>query len=154
MLDVEKLEAILARYEGRPEDLIPILHEIQAEYRFLPKEELKEVARRLGVPQTQVFSVATFYKGFSLTPLGEHHVRVCQGTACHLEGSERLTEAMSRRLGIGPGQTTPDRQFSLEKVKCLGKCGEAPLVMVDEEYYAKVGVDRLTKILKPLRQPK
>jgi NADH-quinone oxidoreductase E subunit len=151
-MDAAKLEAILARFEGRPDELIPILHEIQAEYRYLPKEELKEVAKRLGVPQTQVFSVATFYKGFSLTPLGEHQVRVCQGTACHLEGSERLTEAVSRRLGIDVGQTTPDGRISLEKVKCLGKCGEAPLVMVDEEFYGCTGVDRLAKIIKPLRK--
>jgi len=153
-MDAAKLEAILARYEGRPDELIPILHDLQAEYRYLPKEELKEVARRLGVPQTQVFSVATFYKGFSLTPLGEHQVRVCQGTSCHLEGSERLTEAMSRRLGVNPGGTTPDGRISLEKVKCMGKCGEAPLLMVDEEYYGRAGVDKLAKIFKPLRQTK
>lgn len=153
-MDAEKLDAILARYEGRADDLIPILHEIQAEYRYLPKDELKEVARRLGVPQTRVFSVATFYKGFSLAPLGEHHVRVCQGTSCHLEGSERLTEAMSRRLGITPGQTTTDGRFSLEKVKCMARCGEAPLLMVDEEYYGRTGVDKLAKIIKPLRKGK
>jgi NADH:ubiquinone oxidoreductase subunit E len=154
MIDQEKFEAILSRYAGEPADLIPILHELQETYKFLPKEELKEVARRLKVPQTQVFSVATFYKGFTLAPRGEHHIRVCNGTSCHLHGSERLAESLSRRLGAEPGQSTKDRQFSLEQVKCLGNCDMGPLMMVDDEYYGQVGIDRLTKILKPYRKAK
>ncbi len=154
MIDQEKFEAILSRFPGEPADLIPILHELQEAYKFLPKEELHEVAHRLKVPLTQVYSVATFYKGFSLEPRGEHHIRVCNGTSCHLHGSPRLLESLGRRLGTEPGKTTRDRQFSLEPVKCLGNCDMGPLMMVDDEYYGRVGIDKLTKILKPYRKAK
>jgi len=154
MIDQEKFEEILSRYAGAPEDLIEILHELQEEYHYLPKEELQAVAQRLNVPLTQVYSVATFYKGFSLEPRGLHHVRFCQGTTCHLHGSQRLQEGVVRRLGIGPDQTTPDGQLSLERVKCVGKCGAAPVLAVDQDYFGEVGVDALAKILKPFRKPK
>jgi len=183
MIDQDRLEAIFSRYEGDPWDLIPILHEIQEECGYLPKEALQEVARRLEVPVTRVFSVATFYKGFTLapipkverrlgdpksqfyslarfypgfglSPMGRHQVHVCQGTACYLKGAGRLTEGLGRRLGIEPGQATPDLQFSLEKVKCLGNCDKAPVMTVDRDFYNRAGVDRLTKILKPYRKAK
>ncbi len=154
MIDQEKLEAILSRYEGVPEDLISVLHDLQEEYHYLPKDELKAVAERLQVPLTQVYSVATFYKGFALEPQGAHHVRVCDGTSCHLHGSQRLQEGMRRRLGIEPGQTTPDGQFSLERVKCMGKCEASPALAVDQDYFGEVRVETLTRILKPYRTPK
>lgn len=154
MIDQEKFEAILSRYEGSPEDLISVLHDLQDEYHYLPKAELQAVAERLQVPLTQVYSVATFYKGFSLKPQGLHHVRVCQGTTCHLCGSPRLQDAVVRCLGIEPGQTSPDGQFFLERVKCVGKCGAAPVVAVDQDYFGEVAVDTLTKIFKPFRKPK
>lgn len=150
----EKLEMILSRYAGSPEDLIPVLHDLQEAYHYLPQEELKAVAERLQVPLTQVYSVATFYKGFSLDPQGVHHVRVCQGTTCHLHGSQRLQEGVVRRLGIQPGETSSDGQFSLERVKCVGKCGAAPVLAVAQDYFGEVGVDTLTKIFKPFRKPK
>jgi NADH-quinone oxidoreductase subunit E len=154
MIDQEKLEAIISRYEGKPTDLIPVLHDLQEEYHYLPKDELQMVAQRLNVPLTQVYSVATFYKGFSLEPQGMHHVQVCQGTTCHLQGAQRLQEGVVRRLGIPPGRTTSDGQFSLEGVKCVGKCGAAPVMAVDHDYFGEVGIDTLTKILKPFRKPK
>jgi NADH:ubiquinone oxidoreductase subunit E len=154
MADQDKLETILSRYDGGAADLIPVLHDIQEEFNYLPKDELKIVAHRLNVPLTQVYSVATFYKGFSLEPLGVHHVRVCRGTTCHLHGGTRLQEGVSRRLGIEPGQTTQDGQFSLEGVKCVGKCGAAPVLAVDEDFFGEVGVDTLTKIIKTYRKPK
>ncbi len=183
MLEPEQLEAILGRYDLDPWDLMPILHEIQAECGYLPKEALKEVAHRLSIPFTRVFSVATFYKGFtlapiskkertlgnpgtqfyslarfhpgfSLSPMGRHHVKVCRGTACHLKGSARLLEGVTRRLGVKPGSTTPDLQFSLEQVKCMGNCDKAPMMTVDADFYNRAGVDRLTKILKPYRKSK
>jgi NADH-quinone oxidoreductase subunit E len=154
MMDQERLETILSRYEATPENLIPVLQDIQEEYHYLPKDELKVVAARLSVPLTRVYSVATFYKMFSLKPLGVHHVRVCQGTTCHLHGSPRLQEGVVRRLGIEPGHTTADGQFSLEKVKCVGKCGVAPVLAVDQDYFGEVAVDTLTRILKTYRKPK
>ena len=154
MIDQPKLDAILSRYEGGAADLIPVLQDIQDEFNYLPKDELKIVAGRLNVPLAKVYSVATFYKGFSLEPLGLHHVKVCRGTTCHLHGGTRLQEGVSRRLGIKPGETTPDGQFSLEGVKCVGKCGVAPVLAVDEDYFGEVGVDTLTKIIKTYRKPK
>ncbi|MBW1917672.1 MAG: NADH-quinone oxidoreductase subunit NuoE [Deltaproteobacteria bacterium] len=147
-MDVERLESILSRYEGYPQDLIPILQEIQDQYHYLPKDELKEVAQRINVPLTRVYSVATFYKMFSLTPKGRHQLRVCLGTTCHLKGGQRLLESMTSHLGIEPGYTTPDMQFSLETVGCLGSCAQAPVMMVDDKYYARMTIDKVPKILK------
>jgi NADH-quinone oxidoreductase subunit E len=181
MIDQEKLDAIFAAYEGDSWDLVPILHDIQEEAGFLPKEALKQVAQKLELPISQVFSVATFYKGFTLEPIdevtrrlgdpetqyysltsfypgfgrattGQHHLKVCRGTACHLKGADRVLESVSRRLKIDPGQTTPDGQFSLEEVKCMGNCDKAPMLAVDRDFYNQVGIDRLTKILKPYRK--
>ena len=154
MTSQQKLETIMSRYEGVAADLIPVLQDIQDEFNYLPEDELKVVAGRLQIPLTRVYSVATFYKGFSLEPCGVHHVQVCQGTTCHLHGSQRLQEGVIRRLGIEPGQTTRDGQFSLEKVKCVGKCGAAPVLAVDQDYFGEVGVDTLTKIIKTYRKPK
>jgi NADH-quinone oxidoreductase subunit E len=107
MMDLERLEGILNRFEGDPTDLIPVLQEIQDNYNYLPKDELKVVAQRLNVPLTQIYSVATFYKMFSLVPKGRHQLRVCLGTTCHLKGGKRLVESVGNRLGVEPA--TPPR---------------------------------------------
>lgn len=147
-MDLARLNSILEKYEGESTDLIPVLQDIQDTYNYLPKDELKEVARRLKVPLTQIYSVATFYKMFSLVPKGEHQLRVCLGTTCHLKGGPRLLQSLSNRLGIEPGYTTKDGLFSLETVGCLGSCAQAPVMMVDDKYFARVTVDKVPKILK------
>ncbi len=147
-MDAARLEGILSRYEGEPYDLIPVLQEIQDNYGYLPKDEVKEVARRLKVPLTQIYSVATFYKMFSLVPKGRHQVKVCLGTTCHLKGGPRLVDSLCSRLGVEVGYTSKDGQFSLETVGCLGSCAQAPVMMVDDKYYARVTVDKVPKILK------
>ncbi len=148
MINQPTFEAILARYESRPANLIPVLQEIQDEFNYLPKDELKVVADRLQVPLTQVYSVATFFKMFSLEPKGRHQVRVCLGTACHLRGGQRLVETVARRLGVEVGHATEDLNFSLETVGCLGSCAQAPLMMVDDKYFGRMAVDKVPKILK------
>jgi NADH:ubiquinone oxidoreductase subunit E len=148
MMDEARLDAILSRYEGEPYDLIPVLQEIQDEYNHLPKDELKVVGRRLNVPLTQIYSVATFYKMFSLVPKGEHQLKVCLGTTCHLKGGRRLVDSVSSRLGVDVGYTSKDGHFSLETVGCLGSCAQAPVMMIDDKYYARVSVDKVPKILK------
>jgi NADH-quinone oxidoreductase E subunit len=148
MINQPTFDAILARYESQPANLIPVLQEIQDEFNYLPKDELKVVADRLQVPLTQVYSVATFFKMFSLEPKGRHQVRVCLGTACHLRGGQRLVETVSRRLGVEVGHATEDLQFSLETVGCLGSCAQAPLMMVDDKYFGRMAVDKVPKILK------
>ncbi|OGP70475.1 MAG: NADH dehydrogenase [Deltaproteobacteria bacterium RBG_13_60_28] len=150
-MDQARLDAILSRYEGETADLIPVLQDIQDEYSYLPKDELKEVAKRLGVPLTQIFSVATFFKMFSLLPKGRHQIKVCLGTTCHLRGGQRLLESVGHRLGVETGYTTKDMQFSLDTVGCLGSCAQAPVVMIDDKYFARVTVDKVPKILKPFK---
>jgi len=147
-MDVTRLAQIFSRYEGDTWDLIPILQDIQDEYSYLPKDELKEVARHLKLPLTQLYSVATFYKMFSLIPKGKHQIKVCLGTTCHLKGGPRLVDSVSSRCGCEVGYTSKDGQFSLETVGCLGSCAQAPVMMVDDKYYARVTVDKVPKVLK------
>ena len=147
-MDSQRLESILSRYECDPWDLIPVLQDIQDAYSYLPKDELHEVAQRLDVPLTRIFSVATFFKMFSLVPKGRHQVKVCLGTTCHLRGGSRLVESLSNRLGVEPGYTTKDMEFSLETVGCLGSCAQAPVMMVDDKYFGRTSVDKVPKILK------
>jgi NADH:ubiquinone oxidoreductase subunit E len=147
-MDLERLEGILNRYDGLPADLIPVLQDIQDNYNYLPKDEIKVVAERLNLPLTQIYSVATFFKMFSLIPKGKHVCRVCLGTTCHLKGGQRLAESVSHRLGVDIGYTTKDMNFTLETVGCLGSCAQAPVMMVDDTYFARVTVDKVPKIIK------
>jgi NADH-quinone oxidoreductase E subunit len=147
-MDAERLEGILSKYEGEGTDLIPVLQDIQDSYNYLPKDELKVVATRLNVPLTQIYSVATFYTMFSLVPKGEHQLKVCLGTTCHLRGGQRLVDSVASRLGCEVGYTTKDGSFSLETVGCLGSCAQAPVMMIDDKYFARVTVDKVPKILK------
>jgi NADH:ubiquinone oxidoreductase subunit E len=151
-MDLERLEGILNRYDGVQADLIPVLQDIQDSYNYLPKDEIKVVAERLNLPLTQIYSVATFYKMFSLVPKGKHVCRVCLGTTCHLKGGQRLAESVSHRLGVDIGYTTKDMNFTLESVGCLGSCAQAPVMMVDDTYFARVTVDKVPKILKPYQK--
>ncbi|MEW6184227.1 MAG: NAD(P)H-dependent oxidoreductase subunit E [Thermodesulfobacteriota bacterium] len=128
------IDDIIERYPGKPESLIFLLQDIQAAYNYISPEAMTLVCDHTGVPLTQAYAVATFYKSFSLEPKGEHEIRVCLGTACHLKGGERIAESLERDLGIERGHTTEDLKFSLETVNCLGACALAPVVMIDEEY--------------------
>jgi NADH-quinone oxidoreductase subunit E len=147
-MDLERLEGILNRYDGQPADLIPVLQDIQDSYNYLPKDELLAVSERLNIPLTQIYSVATFFKMFSLLPKGRHVCKVCLGTTCHLKGGQRLAESIGHRLGVDIGYTTKDMNFTLETVGCLGSCAQAPVMMVDDTYFARVSVDKVPKILK------
>ncbi|MBM4285311.1 MAG: NAD(P)H-dependent oxidoreductase subunit E [Deltaproteobacteria bacterium] len=151
-MDETRIAQILSRYEGDPADLIPVLQDIQDEYNHLPKDELKVVSRRLNLPLTQVFGVATFYKMFSLLPKGKHQVKVCLGTTCHLKGGPRLVDSVSSRIGCELGYTSKDGQFSLETVGCLGSCAQAPVMMIGDKYFARVTVDKVPKVLKPYQK--
>jgi NADH:ubiquinone oxidoreductase subunit E len=147
-MDLERLDGILNRHDGLPADLIPVLQDIQDSYNYLPKDELIVVSERLNIPLTQIYSVATFFKMFSLLPKGKHVCKVCLGTTCHLKGGQRLAESISHRLGVDIGYTTKDMNFTLETVGCLGSCAQAPVLMVDDTYFARVSVDKVPKILK------
>ena len=144
------IDDILERYPGEPRYLISLLQDVQANYHYISEENMNLVCDHVGVPLTQAWSVATFYKTFSLEPRGEHEIKVCLGTACHLKGSQRLVDNLARALAIQPGQTTPDLKVSLETVNCLGACAIAPVAVVDETYHAKMTALKMDKILKKL----
>jgi len=150
-MDLKKVDEVINRYGADRSYLINILQDIQQEYRYLPKEALSRVVEVLGIPMTQAYAVATFYKSFSLVPRGEHEIHVCLGTACHLRGGPRLVENFERHLNIKVGGTTKDRKFTLETVNCLGACALAPLVRVDQKNYGKVTADLIPKILREYR---
>jgi len=150
-MDLTRVNEIIDKYQAEKSSLIGIFQDIQAEYRYLPKEAISRVVERLGIPLTQAYMVATFYKSFSLVPRGEHEIHVCLGTACHLRGGQRLVENFERTLGVKAGGTTQDLKFTLETVNCLGACALAPLVRVDQKNYAKVTADKITKIVKEYR---
>ncbi len=134
----DRLKKILSVFEGKKGALIPILQRVQEEYGYLPEETLARIAWFLKIPLSQVFSVATFYAHFYLTPRGDHLVRVCQGTACHVRGARDILETAQHLLGIKTGQTTEDYKYSLERVACVGSCAMAPIIMIDSDVHPKV----------------
>lgn len=132
--------------------LISILEDIQAKYSYLPQEALKIVAEETGRSLVDIYGVATFYKAFSLKPRGKHLVSVCLGTACHVRGAPKIAEEFERQLGISPGGTTSDREFTLETVNCLGACALGPIVVVDGHYFSNVSTSKVKKILNKTRE--
>lgn len=143
----EKIMEILESFRSQRKNLIPILQQIQAEFSYLPPHAMVEVARFLSIPEINVYSVATFYNQFRLTPPGKHSIRVCMGTACHVKGGHITLAAWQRRLGIGPGETTSDREFDLDTVACVGCCAMAPVTVVDKKVEAKADPTRVDGIL-------
>ena len=132
--------------------LISALEEIQGRYRYLPKEAMILVSERMGVPLSQVYSVATFYNAFSLVPRGKHTICVCTGTACHVRGAAQVLNRLETKLGVRPGETTHDRQFTLETVNCLGCCALGPVVVLDDEYEGQMTTKKVDKLLKRATQ--
>ena len=123
---------------GEGTSLISVLEEIQARYRYLPQAAMVLVSERFGVPLSQVYSVATFYNAFTLKPRGKCLITMCMGTACHVRGSKRVLKQVEKLIHIEPGETTPDRQFSLETVNCLGACALGPIMVVEEDYFGQM----------------
>ena len=142
-----KLATILASYQGQKGALIPVLQKTQAEFGYLPEDALTEIAHALGVSASSVFGVASFYAQFRFTPQGEHVIKVCQGTACHVRGSARILEDVEDVLKIQPGGTTEDMKFSLERVACVGCCALAPVVVVDGNVHATMTPSETKKII-------
>jgi NADH-quinone oxidoreductase subunit E len=143
----ERTRRIVARLQSAQANLIPILQQIQSELGYLPLEAMLEVALFLNIPEVDVYSVATFYNQFRLTPPGKHSIKVCMGTACHIKGGHISLAAWQRRLNIGPGETTADREFDLDTVACVGCCAMAPVTVVDHKVEAKADPTRVDGIL-------
>jgi NADH-quinone oxidoreductase subunit E len=144
----KKVKSILDNYQRDKGMLVSILQDIQAEYNYLPKEVLVEVSQKLDAPLSQVYSVATFFKAFSLEPRGRHLISVCLGTACHVRGAVRILEAIERELDIKAGKTTKDLNFTLETVNCVGCCALGPVVVVDGEYHGQMRTDKVKTLLE------
>lgn len=146
-----KVDGILNRYEEGQESIVPILQDITTEFNWLPPNVLQKVAQHQQVPLEHILRIATFYKTFSLKPRGKHVITVCMGTACHVKGAPRILERFERDLGIKTGETTPDRLFTLEAVRCIGCCGLAPVVTVGDDLYGKLTPANAAKILDKYR---
>lgn len=151
MIETKEASKIVDELRGKNGKLlISLLEDIQDRYRYLPESVLREVSRKLDIPLRDVYGVATFYSAFSLIPKGEHIVTVCLGTACHVRGGTRIVEALSDELGIQPGQTTPDKKFSLEAVNCLGCCAIGPIILMDGVYHGEMSPQKAIKLVKTL----
>jgi len=148
---MDQLKEIFSRHSGQQSDLIPILQDIQAALGYIPAEAMEETARFLNVPESAVYGVATFYAQFYLTRQGRHRVRVCRGTACHVRGSKRIMEAVRKKLGIKPGQTTQDYRFTLERVDCFGSCALGPVVVIDGKLYGRMTPQKACRLLERLQ---
>ncbi len=148
-----QLDEIIERYPDKPEYLIFLLQDIQSSYGYISPDAMQQACARIGVPLTQGYSVATFYQSFRLEPSGEHEIRVCLGTACHLNGGHRIVEDLQRRLNVKPGETTADMRFTLNTVNCVGACALAPVVVIDNEYHPHATAKKIEKHLKTLAQP-
>lgn len=146
--DFVPLENVLAKYAGEKGALIPLLQDAQEAYGYLDEKIMRALARGAGYQLSQVYSVATFYTQFRLEPIGEHLIRVCHGTACHVAGAELISEEISNFLGIRGGQTTPDMKFTLESVMCVGACSLSPIMIVDEDTHGKLKPANVRKVLK------
>ena len=146
-IDFSKVEKTLEKYKDARGALIPILQFVQAEYGYLPDTVVNLIAERLNIGTSEIVGVATFYAQFHLKPRGEHIVKVCCGTACHVKNAKRLSAKINEKLKVNVNETTEDRRFTFEEVSCLGACGIAPVVMIDENVHGELSPDKLDGIL-------
>ncbi len=149
-----EIDAIIDRYKGKESSILAILQDIQAKEKYLPKETLEHVGGRLRIPINKIYRIATFYRAFSLMPRGQHEVCVCMGTACHVRGAQRVLDQVKMELGIRPGETTKDRNFTLETVNCLGVCAAGPVVAIDGQYFGKMNSAKVDGALKKFSSDK
>lgn len=150
--DLSLLTEVLNEYGGSSSNLITILQKAQGIYGYLPKDVMYCIAEKVGLTPADVIGVATFYSQFRLTPIGKYLIMACQGTACHVNGSERVTAAISEYLGIGNGETTADGLFTLENVACLGCCSLAPVIMINGEAYGNLTPDSAVAAIKAIQE--
>jgi len=145
--DLQKVMPVLDKYSGQKGNLMPILQQINQIFNYLPPDVLRYVSINLNVGLSEIYNIATFYNSFSLTPRGRHTIKICMGTTCYVKGGERLLDKVKDEFGIENGETSEDMRFTIESVACLGCCGLAPAIMIDDEVYGKVKVSNMMKIL-------
>lgn len=144
---ISQLNKIIEKHKGKLGGLIPVLEEAQVVLEYLPVSVQKKIAKELNLPLSRVYGVVTFYSFFTMTPRGKHTVRVCLGTACYVRGGKAIAETLQREFGIAEGETTADRMFTLESVRCLGACGLGPVVVVDDDVHGRVKPSKVREIL-------
>ena len=144
---VTKLNEIINKHKGKPGGLIPVLEEAQVALEYLPISVQKKIAAMLNLPLSRIYGVVTFYSFFTMTPRGKHTVRVCLGTACYVRGGKAIADALKKEFGIEDGETTPDRMFTLETIRCLGACGLGPVLVVNEDVHGRVKPSKIREIL-------
>ncbi|MBN1671796.1 MAG: NADH-quinone oxidoreductase subunit NuoE [Kiritimatiellae bacterium] len=142
--------AVLSSYARERDELIPMLQAVQASFGYISEQAVSEIACRLDISENDVYGVATFYTQFRFTRPGDHIVKVCQGTACHVRGGKRIMNEVCKLLGIRPGETTPDYKFSLERVACFGSCALSPVVVVDGKVYGRMTVEKVRQLLRAI----
>ena len=148
----KSLNGILSTYIGDKSELIPILQDIQSNLGYLPEEDIIKVSKFTGVPESEIYGVATFYTQFRFTPLGKKHIMVCRGTACHVKGAPQIIEGIERHLGIKEGEITFDMEYSLESVGCLGCCALAPCAMINEDLESNMTLKDVKKIFSRIKR--
>ena len=150
----EQLSAIFSTFEKREDNLIPILQRVQEEFGYLPEDAMMGIAKAIGVPESRVYAVASFYAQFRFTPMGRNHVMVCRGTACHVRGAARILDEAERQLNIKEGETTEDLEYTLETVACIGCCGLAPTIVINENTYGRLTPKDIPKIFEERKEAK
>jgi NADH:ubiquinone oxidoreductase subunit E len=151
-IDFSPVNDIVKKWEIRKDFLIEILQDVQDVYSYLPREVLVEISKVLAIPLNQIYEVATYYRAFSLKPKGKHPIQVCLGTACHVRGAKLVFDSLVRELNIKEGETSDDKQFSLDVARCLGCCGIAPVITVGKDVFGKVSQSKVPAILKKYKK--
>jgi len=145
--NINRVFQIIQKYPKEKRYTLTILQDIQKEYDFIPRESIDEISNYLEIPITNVYSIATFYKALSLKPKGKYIIKVCNGTACHIRGSDKILDEINSLLKIKPGQTTEDGLFSVEIVNCVGACALAPVMVINDKYFGNMTKDKLKEVL-------
>jgi NADH-quinone oxidoreductase subunit E len=148
----EEIQAVIDRYPCTQQSALAAMQDMQRQFGYLPREGLEALSKHLSCPFSQLYSMATFYKAFSLKPKGKHIIKLCDGTACHIRGGSVIREGVERELGIRPGETTEDGLFSLQLVNCLGSCAIAPVILIDDTFYGKMTLEKLPGVLNSYRE--
>ncbi len=149
----EEYRKVLEPYQGERKELIPILQAVQNEFGYLPEDSFARIAEYLEMPESKVYGVATFYAQFHFSPRGKYIIRMCRGTACHVKGVSKAAEKMRNLLGISVGETTSDYKFTYEEVACIGACGLAPVMMINDRTYGKLTPDKVKEIIDSYYEP-
>ncbi|MFH1868619.1 MAG: NADH-quinone oxidoreductase subunit NuoE [Candidatus Omnitrophota bacterium] len=142
----KSLKALLKKYKGKQEELIPILQHVQEEHGYLSEEAMLEISKFTRLPESRIYAVATFYAQFRFKPIGKKHIIVCRGTACHVRGAPKILDKIKNELGINEGETTADMEYSLETVACIGCCGLSPCIVINKKVEAKMTPEKISSL--------